>query len=95
MWYCENCKNEFEEPTRKEISFEEYYGVGHLFSSDHKTTIMVCPCCGSDGTLEEMKECDYCGEWNREEDLEDTDGLTGGGIGYLCPQCIRDCEVGI
>lgn len=95
MWYCENCKEEFENPIEKEITFEEYYGVDHLFQDSHKTKIMVCPCCGSDGTLEEMRECDYCGEWTREDDLEDTEGAVNGGIGYLCPQCIQDCEVRI
>lgn len=94
MWYCENCKEEFEKPIEKEITFEEYYGVDHLFQSSHKTKIMVCPCCESDGTLEEMRECDYCGEWTRECDLEDTEGLVGGNIGYLCCQCIKDCDIG-
>lgn len=94
MWYCDNCKNEFEEPARKEITFEEYYGVGHLFQDRNRTTIYVCPVCGEEGELEEMRECDQCGEWTRECDLEDTDGCVNGGIGYLCPQCIQDCEVG-
>lgn len=95
MWYCNNCKNEFEEPERKEITFEEYYGVDHLFPDSHKMTILVCPRCEEEGELEEMRECDRCGEWTRECDLEDTEGLVGGNVGYLCPDCINDCEVRI
>lgn len=93
MWYCENCKNEFEEPIKKEITFEEYYGVSNLFQDSHKTEILICPFCESDGTIEEMKECDYCGEWFKEDDLEDTEGAVNGGIGYLCEQCLQDCDI--
>lgn len=94
MWYCDKCKNEFDEPERKEITFEEYYGVDHLFPNRNKTSILTCPFCGEEDEIEEMRECDQCGEWTRECDLEDSEGLVGGNIGYLCPQCIQDCEVG-
>ena len=93
MWYCNNCYSEFEEPKRKIISFEEYYGVDHLFPDRHRMDLLVCPNCGDDD-IEEMKTCDRCGEWNREDNLEDTEELAGGGIGYLCPQCIEDCDIG-
>ena len=93
MWYCNNCKSEFSSPIRKETTFEDYYGVSHLFPDSHSIEILICPECKEDGYLEEMRECDYCGEWTKEDDLEDTDGCINGGIGYLCPQCIKDCEI--
>lgn len=94
MWYCDDCKNEFTKPKMRKTTFESEYGVSHLFSTSHECIITECPVCGSDN-IEEMKECDYCGEFNLEENLEDTEGLVNGGIGYLCPQCIQDCEVRI
>lgn len=93
MYYCNNCKEEFEEPNRKNITFEEYYGVDHLFHDSNRMDLLVCPNCGDDD-IEEMKKCDYCEEWTREDDLEDTEERVGGGIGYLCLQCMEDCDVG-
>ena len=93
MWYCNDCKSEFEEPQRTRESFEEFYGVSHLFPDNHYFIHETCPKCGSD-EIEEMRECDYCGEWNLEDDLEDTDGMANGSVGYLCPQCIIDCGIG-
>ena len=92
MWYCENCKNEFEEPARKEIMFEEYYGVDHLFFNNNKMTLLICPYCKEDD-IEEMKKCDYCEEWNRDCDLYDTEGCVNGDCGYLCEQCLKDCDI--
>ena len=94
MWHCNDCKEEFTEPKMRKTTFESEFGVSHLFPTTHECTIKECPVCGSDD-IEEMQECDYCGEFNLEEDLEDTEGRANGGIGYLCPQCIQDCEVGI
>lgn len=93
MWYCDNCKNEFTEPKMRKTTFESEFGVSHLFPTTHECTIKECPVCGSDD-IEEMQECDYCGEWNLEEDLTDTEGLTGGGVGVYCCQCIKDCDIG-
>lgn len=93
MYYCENCYSEFDEPERKRITFEEYYGVDNLFTDRNRMDILVCPHC-SDDDIEEMKKCDRCEEWFKEEDLTDTEEMIGGGIGDLCDDCIRDCEVG-
>lgn len=94
MWYCLNCKSEIEKPLKRKTTFEAEYGVSHLFPTSHEIEILVCPVCKDDGCLEEMKKCDYCGEWNKEEDLTDTEGLTGGGVGVYCCQCIKDCDIG-
>lgn len=92
MYYCNNCKSEFDEPERSNITFEEYYGVDHLFPDSHRMDILVCPHCGEDD-IEEMRECDRCGEYCLEDDLVDTEELAGGGIGYVCPDCARDCDL--
>ena len=48
MWYCRNCRHEFEEPQIWDgESFAERYGI--------------CPICGHDDIVE-MTECDECGE---------------------------------
>lgn len=90
MYYCENCKSEFEEPIKEKTSFENYYGVDHLFSDSHDFTLEKCPHCGSE-EIEEMKTCERCGEFCRYEDLLDTEELARGGIGDICPDCYRDC----
>lgn len=93
MWYCENCKNEFDEPDREKKCFEDLYEVSTLFYERNYFDMLVCPFCGSD-EIEEMRKCDRCEEYCREDDLTDTEEMTNGGIGYLCPDCMSDCEVG-
>jgi len=93
MYYCKNCYEEFEEPKYEKECFEDFYGVGNLFHDRHYFEKSLCPYCGEDD-FEEMKKCDVCEEWTKEDDLIDTDGLVGGGTGYVCPQCARDCEIG-
>ena len=92
MWYCKNCKTEFAEPEKRRECFEEFYGVSHLFQTSNYFEHLTCPECGED-CIEEMQECDYCGEWNLSDNLEDTTEMINGGIGYLCPQCIKDCDI--
>ena len=94
MWECNDCHEEFETPSKEKMAFETYYGVSNLFQDRNYFDLLTCPHCGSED-IEELKTCDICGEYNREEDLEDTEGAVNGGIGYLCPQCIQDCEVGM
>lgn len=93
MYYCQECKEEFEEPNKERKTFESYYGVDHLFNSSHDFILETCPFCGSDA-IEEMKKCDRCDEWNKEEDLIDTEELSGGGVGFYCVQCAKDCGIG-
>lgn len=92
MFYCNDCKNEFEEPKKEKTNYEEYYGVNDKFADKHEMFLEKCPHCDSDN-IEEMKECARCEEFFREDDLTDTEGLVGGGIGDLCFDCMQDCEV--
>lgn len=92
MYYCRNCKEEFDEPKVCKISYEEYYGCEHLFNDTHITTIEKCIYCGSE-EFEEMEKCNKCGEYCRECDFVDTDEMVGGGIGYICYDCARDCDL--
>lgn len=92
MYYCEHCENVFDEPERKEITFEDFYGVDHLFSSSHRMTLSVCPGCGSED-IEEMQKCEICEEYFREDELFDTDEYINGGCGYCCQQCIDDGDM--
>lgn len=89
MYYCENCKNEFDEPSKEKTCFENYYGVDHLFNESHDFILEKCPHCGSED-IEEMSTCDNCGYPCRDIDLTDTEELFGGGVGNLCPDCMRD-----
>lgn len=89
MYYCRDCKNEFDEVKQKRISFEDYYGVSVLFPDKHEMNLEICPHCGSE-EIEEMGTCDNCGYPCRDIDLTDTEELFGGGVGNLCPDCMRD-----
>lgn len=93
MYYCNDCREEFETPKREQETFEEKFNIDKLFSSRTKIDILKCPFCNSE-EIEEMMTCDRCGEFCRYEDLIDTEGLTGGGVGYYCPDCANDCEIG-
>lgn len=94
MWECKDCYTQFEKPDFEEIDFEEEFKLKNIFPRRDLVKIPICPDCKS-RDIEKLKECDRCGEWNFEDDLIDTEGLTGGGVGYYCPQCIKDCEVGM
>lgn len=93
MYRCLNCEELFEEPETKNIIAEEYLGVSHLLQGYTRMNIDVCPCC-NDEDLEELRQCDICREWYREEDLTDTDGMINGSVGYCCEQCIEDGDIG-
>lgn len=92
MYYCENCETKFEEPSKKNITYEDYYGVGNLFYDRHQMDILVCPFCNSED-IQEMQKCDVCEEYFLEDDLTDTEEAVNGGIGYLCDDCLEDCDV--
>ena len=92
MYYCHNCKNEFEEPEVEKESFENFYGVSHLFPTQNYFDHKLCPGCGDDD-IEEMNICDMCGEPCLYDDLIDSEGRAGGGIGFICPDCARDCDL--
>jgi len=89
MYYCRNCKIEFENPKEEKTTYEDFYGISTMFSDSHECTIKTCPHCGSE-EIEEMGTCDNCGYPCRDIDLTDTEELFGGGVGNLCPDCMRD-----
>lgn len=92
MYYCEHCGQEFEEPKIEKTTYEDFYGVGDQFQDKHDMNLEKCPYCGSDEFVE-MQACDKCGEYFSDYDLTDTSEMAGLGIGYLCPDCLNDCEV--
>lgn len=92
MYYCNECKKEFENLDDKRINFEVEYGISHLFQDSHYIDVKVCPSCKSID-YEELKQCDQCEEWFNEDELEDTSEAIGGGCGYLCEQCLKDSDI--
>ena len=67
MWYCLNCKTEFEEPdTVTDYVTSDPYPMG--------PTISVCPHCGYDEFVEAI-ECEYCGEYIVGEYIKIKDGI--------------------
>lgn len=92
MYKCCKCESRFDEPDRKEISYEDYYGVSDLFQNSHRMDLLVCPFC-QDDDIEELSKCDLCDEWFEEEALIDTDGMVNGSVGYVCEQCLHDNDI--
>lgn len=92
MYKCNNCRSEFEEPSTKNIIAEEHLGISNLFQTRTRLDIDVCPNCG-DEDLEEIQQCEICGEWFNEEELTDTTEYINGGCGYCCDQCIQDTDM--
>lgn len=89
MVKCEECHNCYDEEDLKQktICFEEEFGVSDLFNTRTNTKVDCCPNCGSIN-LTELEQCDCCEEWF--EELNDTEGLVNGNIGYVCDQCLKD-----
>lgn len=54
---CNDCNRSFDEPSEKETSYENYYGVSSEFSDSTPLTIEVCPYCGSED-IEEDEDAD-------------------------------------
>ena len=86
MYKCLKCEYEFEEPSRKEIK------ISNIFLGEEIAHELVCPECESDD-LEELKQCEICHEWFNEDELFDTEGMLNGGVGYVCEQCMEDCDI--
>ena len=41
--------------------------------------------------ISELVECS-CGEMVEQKDMTDTEGMINGGVGSVCPDCLRDME---
>lgn len=92
MYKCNNCSSEFEEPARKNICYEEYYGVDTLMGTRTNIDMFTCPSCG-DEDIEELSKCAICEEWFNEDELHDTTEMINGGCGWCCSQCIEDGDM--
>lgn len=58
VYRCKTCKEVFEEPNTKDLSFNVPYGAGQALCP---TYCDCCPACGSE-EIEETKVCRICGE---------------------------------
>ncbi len=47
MYKCPECGAVFEDPDYTEMYWEDYNGVGSLFSDRHTVTFASCPECGN------------------------------------------------
>lgn len=92
MYVCNECNSHFEQPNKTITTFEKEFGVSQLFNSSHRIELLLCPICSSEN-IDELQVCDACGEFCQADELQDTEGAINGGIGYVCPQCIEDCEI--
>ena len=92
MYICNKCNKEFETPLKKEVTFEDYYGVSNLMTGRTHTTIEYCPYC-KDDDVEELVLCESCQEYCKEDELHDTEGMINGGIGYVCEQCMENFDI--
>lgn len=57
MYYCNSCKQKFEEP-EKSIEVHREIDYSNIERYD------VCPYCG-DSDFEELERCEICGKWKR------------------------------
>lgn len=90
MYRCNNCNEKFEEPETKNIIAEEYLGISTLMQGRTRMDINICPCCNDDD-IEELEQCELCGEWF--DELHDTSEMINGGVGYVCEQCLEDNDI--
>lgn len=95
MYYCRNCEESFsgDDLERRQVCFEDEYGVSHLFPDKHYHTVYACPNCHSEDELDEAIQCEQCGEWLPEDEVFDTTEYINGGCGYCCQQCIDDGDM--
>lgn len=56
MYYCNDCKETFEEPDRIEFCYEDEYGVSGWFQDRHFGYRYECPYCGSSDMEEDYEE---------------------------------------
>lgn len=46
MYRCPNCGKEFEEPSIRITSYEDYFGI--WYPDRHELILNICPYCGSE-----------------------------------------------
>lgn len=89
MYICEDCGSVFEEPKRKQITFESYYGVSDLFDSRTRMDLLTCPLCDSED-FEEAVECDCCERLVRE--VHTTEDIPNCQFRSVCEECLEKLE---
>lgn len=93
MYYCMKCDSKFEEFKKVHTTYEEYYEIASDVMSRTPMTLYFCPCCGADSDyIEELSECDMCEGYYPECVLTDTEGFPNGGVGQVCPDCLKNME---
>lgn len=92
MFQCNNCNYKFDEPTKKNTTYESECGVSSLFMSSTPCEMEVCPKCG-DYDFDELMQCDFCGKWVKEEDLTDTEGSVSETLTWACPKCTETYNI--
>lgn len=71
----------------KKLSKEKLKEVVHEFVISETDLVL------EDWLYLTYKKCDVCGEWFKEEELEDTTEYINGGCGYCCQSCIEDGDM--
>lgn len=74
MYKCYDCGHVFDDDECG--TYEERYPYGSTYATQ---TFSTCPMCGGD--FGEAKECEICGEYFFEDELE---------AGYYCDECLKD-----
>lgn len=88
MYKCLDCGAVFENP--KEYAEDRTPGganEGGSFIERYKG----CPQCS--GAYEEAKQCEICGEYFTDDELQDTTEMVNGGLGMCCEGCIDDGDM--
>lgn len=100
MYRCRECGHIFEELAdihKDGGCYEADYGVYFDFPDHHyypSVDYKGCPNCEAfEDDIEEVVECDSCGEYYPQDDLYDTTGCINGGIGFICEQCWEDNDI--
>lgn len=93
MYYCNECGKTFGEPNTVETTYEDFYGVGHLFEDSNLLILETCPFCGEVNSFELMEYCDNCTELFKESDLvtcyKENEDSELEYVGTFCENCIK------
>jgi hypothetical protein len=76
----------------EQTSYEDL--IDYLKEADAKTKILIQDLTEEWYEERGLRKCHICNEWFEEDDLNDTEGLVNGGLGYVCDQCMEDCDIG-
>ena len=80
MYRCEECGAVFAEPRRCYGEMLEHFGF-----PCHET-LLTCPSCGGD-SFEEVVQCERCGVWLPDYEMEPWEDDANEDSGFLCEDC--------